>query len=372
MSALIGINIGTPVGPHLDCIAGIRAYLKRYDLDWELRLCRGHVEDFAGVAGLIVDRRLPPLPLALLDGLPVASVFGGAPGLPACATLEPRAFGELAARHFQERGYRQGCVIDSPRLPDTLRQRQSAFLDACRAQGLQRVVLHHDDRDRLAELLANLAATSVPLGIYLGSDHSAAWWRQMMLDAGIRLPGKLALLGTGNHPYTCLRVEPGLSTISYPWRSLGEAAARRLHFLLQGLEPPPPPCLVPFQVVDRDSTPTVAMPVGPLVRRAQRWLRQHLDDPTPLRSLTAAMACPQATLCRYFRQQLGTSPKQYHDRLRLERAAQLLEETTLSIDQIATRVGFRSRTALGVAFSRRYGCSPTDWRRERSAVNVNL
>lgn len=68
------------------------------------------------------------------------------------------------------------------------------------------------------------------------------------------------------------------------------------------------------------------------------------------------------TLCKRFRDALGTTPKQVHDRCRIDRAIDLLNDSHLPIAAIAKRCGFSTPTAFGVAFKRRRGCTPSQWR----------
>lgn len=64
-----------------------------------------------------------------------------------------------------------------------------------------------------------------------------------------------------------------------------------------------------------------------------------------------------------FRRATGLSPKQYYDRLRLEHAAGLLTGSALTCAQIADRLGYSSAFHLSRLFNRRYGVSPSRYRR---------
>jgi AraC family transcriptional activator of mtrCDE len=48
--------------------------------------------------------------------------------------------------------------------------------------------------------------------------------------------------------------------------------------------------------------------------------------------------------------------------VRLQRAARLLRETDLSVDGVANRVGFSSRSHFSRAFRDDYACSPAQFR----------
>jgi AraC-like DNA-binding protein len=63
-----------------------------------------------------------------------------------------------------------------------------------------------------------------------------------------------------------------------------------------------------------------------------------------------------------FKQVTGKPPKQYYDGLRLEHAGQLLLNTTLSVRQVADRLGYSSQFHFSRAFKKKFGVAPARWR----------
>jgi AraC family transcriptional regulator len=70
-----------------------------------------------------------------------------------------------------------------------------------------------------------------------------------------------------------------------------------------------------------------------------------------------------AHLFRSFKIAYGLSPYQYHQNRRLDRAAVLLREETMSASEIALEAGFADLASFSKAFKKRYGCAPTKWQR---------
>jgi transcriptional regulator GlxA family with amidase domain len=68
-------------------------------------------------------------------------------------------------------------------------------------------------------------------------------------------------------------------------------------------------------------------------------------------------------LSRRFREQTGTTPRQWLCQARVRRAQQLLETTEHSLDAIAAAVGFGSASTLRECFQRIVVTSPSDYRR---------
>jgi AraC family transcriptional activator FtrA len=69
---------------------------------------------------------------------------------------------------------------------------------------------------------------------------------------------------------------------------------------------------------------------------------------------------------RRFRSATGTTPADWITRARLDRARELLESTSLSIDSIAERAGLGTATTLRHHFRRKVGISPVEYRRRFS------
>jgi len=65
---------------------------------------------------------------------------------------------------------------------------------------------------------------------------------------------------------------------------------------------------------------------------------------------------------RVFRREVGATPAQFLERIRLEAAVKLLEETSRSLETIARECGFQSGEHLRLAFARRFGITPGQYR----------
>ena len=78
---------------------------------------------------------------------------------------------------------------------------------------------------------------------------------------------------------------------------------------------------------------------------------------------TAAMS--RSAFAEHFAESFGRSPMSFVNHVRMQHAAQLLgQESSLSIDDVAGRVGFSSRSHFSQAFKKHCGVSPTEYRAE--------
>ncbi|WP_049561791.1 GlxA family transcriptional regulator [Nonomuraea sp. SBT364] len=102
---------------------------------------------------------------------------------------------------------------------------------------------------------------------------------------------------------------------------------------------------------------------APDIAATQAWALDRLDQPLTVAELAAHARTSPRTFARHFADYTGTTPAQWLLRARIARAQQLLESTTLPIDQVAARCGFGVTALLRRHFSRLIGTSPGRYRR---------
>jgi AraC family transcriptional activator FtrA len=93
------------------------------------------------------------------------------------------------------------------------------------------------------------------------------------------------------------------------------------------------------------------------------WVLEHLDEDHSASSLAARAVMSERTFARRFAAETGTTPHKWLTQQRILAARSLLEESDLSVEQIASRVGFNSAVVLREHFRRTVGVSPSDYRR---------
>jgi LacI family transcriptional regulator len=99
-----------------------------------------------------------------------------------------------------------------------------------------------------------LRLTPRPDGVFCYNDPVAAGAIKATLEAGLRVPEDVAIIGVGNVHYSDLLRVP-LSTIDQSSSELGEKAADLLAECMDAKTPPPPSrILIQPRLVARDST----------------------------------------------------------------------------------------------------------------------
>jgi AraC-type DNA-binding domain-containing proteins len=98
-------------------------------------------------------------------------------------------------------------------------------------------------------------------------------------------------------------------------------------------------------------------------RRCLELLRARLSEDVSLEELAAEARLSPFHFARMFKQSVGVPPRVYLTRLRLERACELLEQTDLTITEIALEVGYSSNQVFARVFLKHRRISPSDYRR---------
>lgn len=113
-----------------------------------------------------------------------------------------------------------------------------------------------------------------------------------------------------------------------------------------------------------ESTSLSAVPDNPTLDAALAFLQSYpLDTSSPLADQIARHACVSVShLNALFRKGVGCGPVEYHLRMRLEHAQQLLQNPQRTIQQVAHACGFTDVNYFTRLFRQRYGMPPGAWR----------
>lgn len=121
-----------------------------------------------------------------------------------------------------------------------------------------------------------------------------------------------------------------------------------------------------YELEGSDASPDVQR--SELVDRCVNYMNEHLSDETlTVDNLAEALGVSSGHLSRSFKAQMGVSPWQYFDGLRLRTACSLLKDTSLHISDILRACGYVDKTNFMRKFKRQYGMTPMEYRQTGSA-----
>jgi AraC family transcriptional regulator, carnitine catabolism transcriptional activator len=142
----------------------------------------------------------------------------------------------------------------------------------------------------------------------------------------------------------------------------GLASEVSAHLMLpawrRGSEPQPAPGASPGKGVDPTLVQVLAI------------MEQNLEEPLPCTEIARRAGLSMRRMQRLFAEAIGTSPVRHYQFVRLTRAHALLQQTDLSVTEIAVSAGFGSLEHFCRVYRRQFGCRPRDDRRQSVSAPV--
>ena len=102
------------------------------------------------------------------------------------------------------------------------------------------------------------------------------------------------------------------------------------------------------------------------ISTALRHMHAKPEENWTLEMLARESGMSRSAFAERFAEIMGVPPMQYLSNWRLQRAARLLEQPSISIAQAAAAVGYESEAAFNRAFKKQVGLPPGAWRRSRA------
>lgn len=304
-------------------------------------------------------------------------LFGvNSPGIQApCVSVDNWMAGQMAGRHLLHRGY-DNLVWCSFYGSNVAVARRNGFLDALAAAGRRCTLCEIDVDSRKAWswprrhrwLLAQLRKIEKPCGLFAIDDQLASEVIEVCLDAGLRVPGDVSVIGAGNIELACCTSPVPISSVEMCDEEAAYQAAALLDRLIDGSAPPASPILIrPQGVVARQSSDFLAIS-NPSLRNAIAFLEENYALPITMEDIAAASGISRRTLYYLFATHLVHSPASHLLGIRMERAKQLLLETDDKLGRIAVRCGLSSSRNMNRCFWRIERLSPRVWQQAKRSM----
>ena len=93
-------------------------------------------------------------------------------------------------------------------------------------------------------------------------------------------------------------------------------------------------------------------------------LRSHPEQELSNGVLAEQYGISQCHLIRLFKEETGLPPRKYRNRMRMERAKQLLSDTELNINEVSDMLGFSDPLYFSRLFKKTVGLSPSRYRQD--------
>ncbi len=101
------------------------------------------------------------------------------------------------------------------------------------------------------------------------------------------------------------------------------------------------------------------------VAEAIIYMSEHLEEPLRVSALARLAGLSAAHFSELFKLQTGCSPREYLHLLRIHQACRMLRDSTLSVKEVAARVGYQDPFHFSRQFKAFQGLSPSEYRDAR-------
>ena len=322
--------------------------------------------------GIIARLSNPAIARAVLrTRLPVVNLSSALPDLDVPRIeANTHTLGQMALRHLLERGFRRFAFLgDDVNFPLWSHRVQDGFARAVSDAGypcdlftLPRAHLLSWEREQ--EALARwIGALAKPVGVFVVNDSRG----QRLLDAcrraEVQVPDQVAVLGNENDELVCTMASPPLSSLIPNAEKMGYEAAAMLDRMMAGGARPKG--VVSFETLGaatRQSTDVQAHE-DPIVGDAVRFIRENAGVGIKVKQVLDHVGVSRSNLDQRFTATLGRTPHDEIVRVQLQRAMELLSQTTLKTLAVAEKAGFRHLEYMGVVFRKKLGLTPGEYRK---------
>jgi LacI family transcriptional regulator len=223
---------------------------------------------------------------------------------------------------------------------------------------------HFDPAPLVAEALAGMPK---PVGVFV----SDLWFCVELLDAclarGLYVPEEVAFVSAGGDSHEAELASVPVSCVVLDFERQAYEAAALLDRMMKGRKVSPRCRWIPPRgLVVRPSSNVTAVESIP-VARALRYIAENLGDKrlAPARA-AEAVGVSRRALYYAFAEHVGRPIAAEIDRLRVARAAGLLERTGMSVAAVADACGYTDRKHLHRSFVRAMGAAPLAYRAARA------
>ncbi len=285
--------------------------------------------------------------------------------------VDPAATGSLAADYLLTANYRRLAALSfHPKHMLAHTARIEAFAEQCHQQNQpcelfipEDISLRGDLSDHLsASILAWIRSGDLPVAIFCSADPTAHSLLRILHKNGLHVPDDVAVLGCENDGKICRGSFPSLSSVHLPYRQVGFESARLLDALITGRTPKNRQIFLPPETVTERMSTSLFATSDAQIHRAIEFIRRHACENVSVHDVARHAGLTLDTLQHRFKQEIGHGPSKELQRMRLEKAKEMLRNTDLPLEEIAEATGYKTAHYLSRAFKEKTGKTARKYR----------
>jgi LacI family transcriptional regulator len=219
------------------------------------------------------------------------------------------------------------------------------------------------EEEALSSIAKWFDTLTLPIGLALDTDAFYSIICELCNQRKWIIPDDMAVIGINNFPAICLTREPTLSSIEFGDTRYGYTAMKKLHDLITNPESRRKPEAILIhghKLFARDST-AITFVDNPKLNNAIKFIRANLATFFSMDDVIAVTHCSRRWLETAFKAHLNTTPANFIQSLRIQRAKQLIGDyPKLSLHEVSRSCGFSSKRHMDDVFRKVENIDPSD------------
>lgn len=181
----------------------------------------------------------------------------------------------------------------------------------------------------------------------------------------IKIPHDIVVLGVDNDTTVCNLSDPTLSSVNLNIEKGGYEAAALITQLMRDPQAPYHNVVIkPTGIVNRMST-NIYVTEDPHILKALEFIHEHLSTPLSVSDVLKILPLSRRLFEIKFKTITGQSVYNYISTRRMEFFAQMLQESSRPVSDIAIELGMNNYGNLARQFKAIKGCTPTAYRKKQ-------
>jgi LacI family transcriptional regulator len=223
---------------------------------------------------------------------------------------------------------------------------------------------YHEWKRKRKWLADELRRAPKPVAVFAPSDWMAVDVLETCESIALAVPEQVAIVGADNLLLAADTMPTPITTVEPNLEGMGYRGAALLDDLMDGKPPPPEPIRVPpVGLIVRQSSDLFAVNHDGIAR-SLRFMSKRYHEPIGVGDLARAAGMSLRAFHQAFVKHIGRSPGNELQRMRMDRAKQLLTSTTDKTEVVAGKCGYQNVNSFWVAFRKATGMSPSQYRQD--------
>lgn len=285
--------------------------------------------------------------------------------------------GQIVAEHFISKGYRNFAFLGFKHFEWSL-ERQQGYVDRINIAGFDTNAFIFDNTQLLWENLPSkliewLPTLPRPCAVFSVTDELNLLLLEAARHTESKVPDDFSIIGVDNDVMICEMASPTLSSVDHNVAQAGFDAAVALSKWIEDGEKPTANIVInTAKIITRNSTNALAIE-DEQVRTALSYIANTaINEDITVNDVVRSTTLSRRILEKRFHQLIRSSILEEIKKVRIGRIKFLLEQSDLTVQQIACELNFRNFDNITRYFRQYAGLTPLEYRNQNKQARQAL